>query len=653
MSEKARSNDRENEVAPRLRAILDTAVDAIITIDERGIIESANPATERLFGWSEAELRGRNVSILMPSPDQERHDDYLRNYLRTGEAKVIGIGRETIARHRDGREFPIELSVSEVALADRRLFTGFVRDVSERVKAQTELATRVRQQAAVATLGQAELLGAGVDDTLVAASAALADGLRMELVKILELLPDDSGVLLRAGVGWKAGLVGHTVVPIGKDSQAGYTLAAGGPVIVEDMTSESRFSGPALLHEHGVVSGLSVPIEGDDRPWGVLGVHSRERRSFSEEDVHFVQSVANVLAESIRRQRAEEALQRSEARYRSLVQTAGVLIVVLDADRSVIEWNHEAERLFGVSRDEAIGRDGFELILPPGERDRAAAELERVLGGGLSTGYENCVVTRSGELRTVLWNAKGLPDETGQVTAVISCGQDITERKRLLAELGEKETLAKLGEMAAVVAHEVKNPLAAIKGAIEVLGGRLREDREVVGEIVGRIDELADVISDLLVFSRPPTLRLSAVPLRGLIEDAVERIRTDPIFEKVDLSIEGDDPRVPLDTDRIRAVVTNLLLNAAQAMQGQGAIEVRVVHAADGVEVTVTDTGPGIPEEARPKIFEPFFTTKARGTGLGLPIARRLIEAHGGELQLEEAFEGGTRFRLRLPAPPA
>ena len=125
--------------AERLRAILETAVEGIITIDERGIIESFNLAAERIFGYKADEVIGRNVSMLMPSPHREQHDAYLGNYLHTGHAKIIGIGREIVARRKNGTVFPMDLSVSEVRLADRRLFTGFIRDITERKEAEKAL----------------------------------------------------------------------------------------------------------------------------------------------------------------------------------------------------------------------------------------------------------------------------------------------------------------------------------------------------------------------------------------------------------------------------------------------------------------------------------------------------------------------------------
>jgi len=123
----------------RLRAILDTAVEGIITIDERGIIESFNPASEKIFGYAAAEVIGQNIRMLMPTPNREKHDGYIENYKRTGQAKIIGIGRETIASKKDGTLFPIDLSISEVKLSDRRIFTGFVRDITERKRLEKEI----------------------------------------------------------------------------------------------------------------------------------------------------------------------------------------------------------------------------------------------------------------------------------------------------------------------------------------------------------------------------------------------------------------------------------------------------------------------------------------------------------------------------------
>jgi two-component system sensor kinase FixL len=130
---------RQGETEERLRAILQTAVEGIITIDERGIIESMNPAAENTFGYKAEEVVGKNVRVLMPSPHREEHDRYLANYMHSGQAKIIGIGREVVGQRKDGSVFPMDLAVSEVRLADRRLFTGFVRDITERKRLEREI----------------------------------------------------------------------------------------------------------------------------------------------------------------------------------------------------------------------------------------------------------------------------------------------------------------------------------------------------------------------------------------------------------------------------------------------------------------------------------------------------------------------------------
>jgi len=133
----AESSLRDSE--ERLRAILETAVEGIITIDERGIIESLNPAAEKIFGYQAQEVVGKNVKVLMPTPYRDEHDGYLGNYLRTGRARIIGIGREVVGLRKDGTVFPMDLSVSEVRLAHKRLFTGFVRDISDRKRLEKEV----------------------------------------------------------------------------------------------------------------------------------------------------------------------------------------------------------------------------------------------------------------------------------------------------------------------------------------------------------------------------------------------------------------------------------------------------------------------------------------------------------------------------------
>jgi two-component system CheB/CheR fusion protein len=243
-------------------------------------------------------------------------------------------------------------------------------------------------------------------------------------------------------------------------------------------------------------------------------------------------------------------------------------------------------------------------------------------------------------------------DERHKPYQYMAIRYDITDRKRSEAKLREQAALARLGEMAAVVAHEVKNPLAGIRGALQVIGGRMPEgsrDKAIVGDIVTRLDSLNDIVHDLLVFARPRDPQLAPVPLAILLESTVALLRRDPAQAAVEIQISGENPVVLADAEQLRTVFLNLLINAAQAQGMSGAI--RVAISADDLAATVAiaDEGPGIPLELREKIFEPFFTTKHRGTGLGLPTARRVIERHRGTLEIDSPSTGGTVVTVTLP----
>lgn len=161
-NELERTRERLSDREARLNAVLDTAVDGIITIDEHGVIESVNAATERIFGYTAAELEGRNVKLLMPAPDRDRHDDYLARYRSSGVAKIIGIGREVEGLRKDGTRFPADLAVSEFSVGGRRLFTGMVRDISDRHMAEEEARRRREELAHAARLSTIGELSSGI-----------------------------------------------------------------------------------------------------------------------------------------------------------------------------------------------------------------------------------------------------------------------------------------------------------------------------------------------------------------------------------------------------------------------------------------------------------------------------------------------------------
>jgi PAS domain S-box-containing protein len=204
---------------------------------------------------------------------------------------------------------------------------GMCRDVTDRVRVHRELRMRASQQEAVARLGAQALTESDLQKFFDDAVKTIAKTLDVEMAKILELVPGDAELLLRAGTGWKPGLVGAAVVSTDRSSQAGFTLASGCPVIVEELSLETRFSGHPLLHRHGVVSGLTIPIAGrDGRAYGVLGAHTTRRRRFREYEVSFVAAVADMIAGAIQRRQLD---QRQELMIRELRHRSGNLFAQL------------------------------------------------------------------------------------------------------------------------------------------------------------------------------------------------------------------------------------------------------------------------------------------------------------------------------------
>ena len=230
-----------------------------------------------------------------------------------------------------------------------------------------------------------------------------------------------------------------------------------------------------------------------------------------------------------------------------------------------------------------------------------------------------------------------------------------SEAQRAAAEnaVRDQEALAHLGKMAAVVAHEVRNPLAGIKGAMQVISRRLAPgtpEQRIANEVVTRIDELNDIVQDMLVFARPKTPTLTPVQVAGVVEDTVSLLKQDPALSGLGVRIDPTETVVAADPAQLKLALLNLLLNGAQAMQGRGELKISTSTAGGWHELRIVDDGPGIAPEAREHLFEPFFTTRSRGTGLGLVTARRIVEAHGGTVELQSPGDRGTVAVVRLPA---
>jgi two-component system sensor kinase FixL len=348
-----------------------------------------------------------------------------------------------------------------------------------------------------------------------------------------------------------------------------------------------------------------------------------------------------------------EALRLSDARWRTIVNSAVDGIIVIDSRGRIEVFNDAAERMFGYQESEVVGRN-VNVLMPEPDRSRHDGYLAHHLTTGerriIGIGRSVTAMRRDGTHFPVHLSV-GEMDVDGEkhFTGII---HDLSRQSELEDKLREATALARLGEMAAVIAHEVKNPLAAVRGAVQVIGSRLpssSSDSAIVKEIIARLDALNDLIQDLLVFARPPAPRSTAIDLERLLDSLVTLLKRDPANGNLVVDITGGVPPLVGDANLLTIVFENLLINSAQAMQGRGRITVTLA-ADDGFHhVTIADTGPGIPQEIRANLFRPFKTTKARGTGLGMATAKRLVELHGGRVEVAPPG-AGTTIIVHLPS---
>ncbi len=352
--------------------------------------------------------------------------------------------------------------------------------------------------------------------------------------------------------------------------------------------------------------------------------------------------------------RADGSDSVAEARWRAIVASAVDGIIVIDARGRIEVFNPAAQRMFGYSEAEVLGRN-VAMLMPEPDRSEHDRYIERHLTTGerrvIGIGRTVTGQRRDGQTFPLHLSVGELAiDGEKHFTGIL---HDLSSRADLEDRVRESAAMARLGEMAAVIAHEVKNPLAAVRGAIQVIGGRMSpstSDAEIVKAIVARLDGLNELIQDLLVFARPPAPKRRWCGLRELVDAVAELLKADPVNASLEVSVSGTVPALSVDPVLMTIVFQNLMTNAAQAMQGSGTIAV-ALDTIDGCHrVTVTDAGPGIPAEIRAALFRPFKTTKARGTGLGMATAKQLVESHGGRISVECPADGGTTIVITLPS---
>lgn len=360
-------------------------------------------------------------------------------------------------------------------------------------------------------------------------------------------------------------------------------------------------------------------------------------------------------AEHVRKEKFAEH-ERSEVKFQLLVEAAACLVVIVDEQNCIVYCSPYGQVITGRPVEEMIGRDFLEMLVAPAARAEVRGELVQTFAGHPSRGREHAVPRQDGSQRWLVWNAQRL-DNYDNAPAVLAVGHDFTERRETHERMLRAERLAGIGQMITGLAHESRNALQRIQSCSEMLELEVENNDEAL-RLVHRLqsaqDDIRRLLDEVRNFAAPIQLERSPCELSHIWREAWQLVETARRSRDAALEEHAQETNLKLSADRFRLVQVfrNLLENSLSACSGPVRIGIRcrdVAHeAGPALEISVQDNGPGLTPEARLSVFEPFFTTKTKGTGLGMAIARQIIEAHGGSIGLGTGSPG-AEFVITLP----
>jgi signal transduction histidine kinase/ActR/RegA family two-component response regulator/HAMP domain-containing protein len=521
--------------------------------------------------------------------------------------------------------------------------------IAEREAAEKNLLNRTFQQTVVAALGQFALTNSDLDALLNQTVILAAQTLEAEYAAVFEQLPGGQP-RLQAGVGWKPEYDRQTSLPGNEDSPIASALSSGDPVVIADLKSETRSSASPFLVEHGVVSGITVAIPTHDRPFGMLGVYSTNRRLFNSDEVQFLQAAATAIGLAVERKRADAELQKLAA----FVQLSPDAAMELNAHGTITYFNEAAQQL-AVS----VHRNHPFEVLPP--------NIDSIIRECRATGQSQMRLETQIAGRTFSWSFHPvLPSD------VVHCYvEDTTERLNLEEQLRQSQKMESIGQLAAGVAHDFNNLLTIIRGHTSSLLARPALPPEVLAPVQAvyfAAERAASLTRQLLMFSHKNVMEFEPLDLHkivGSMSQMLQRLLGETIT--LELQPPAENSFIQGDGRMIEQVVVNLSVNARDAMPqgGRLAIGVETVNldiagtethnqARSGrfVRLRVSDTGAGMDPAIMGHLFEPFFTTKdiGKGTGLGLATVYGIVKQHEGWVEAKSDPGKGSTFDVFFPA---
>jgi PAS domain S-box-containing protein len=431
-------------------------------------------------------------------------------------------------------------------------------------------------------------------------------------------------------------------------------VAASARVVVRD-----RWDSPFT----GMATGFTIPLAAGGELYGVLDIGyppGPDVEAAREQDEQVLAAIASGLAFALRNLHLQEdaiGLRDYQAR---LLDSANALILGIDRTWRVTVCNRALLDLTGVTRDDVLGRDVRDFISGD-QRHALTTAFSAALSGQHHAAFTVMLPTREGPVRSV-WSIApvGRAGQPGPVEAVVAIGQDQSKIDALQHQIVRAERLATLGELAAGVVHELNNPLTSITVYAEYLVRKLESagteptDVEKLRRIGASAQRILRFSRDLVQYARPSGKESESVDLAGVVRQSVSIC--EHLVERGGITLNVEvDPELPVIQavgGQLEQVLINLITNAVHAVESGGTVTVRAqVGDEASVLIEVADSGPGVPEPDRDRIFEPFFTTKpdGKGTGLGLPIVRNIVEQHRGQISVGRSDLGGAAFRVVIP----
>ncbi len=676
------------ETTERIRKLIDTANDAVVTIDVNSIVIDWNSAAERIFGWNRGEAMGRKLHhMIVPEKFRAMHEAGMKRFIETGQGTIINRRIEIRALHRAGHEIDIELSIWPVRARKSYTFSAFARDISDRKRMESQLmgrAEKIRSQRdALLELAQSEK--SDFPSALTAILQAAAVTLKVERVSFWRLAKDASSIVCEQLYRLSEGKLDEGSVGLRLDAAdfPHYFAAVmqRQPLAVDDARTHPAtrdFTVP-YLDVHGITSMFDAAVWFEGELIGVVcHEHVGELRSWLPEEVDFGGSIATMISlslEASNRAEAEQELRELQAELKStlaereaVLENSSVGICFL-RDRRFVWVNRTMEHLCGYERSEINGRP-ITLLCPESEQARMIEEAFARISGSGSFSLDIELLQKSGEL---LWcRLSGRPIDAGNpLGGSIWTIEDISERIRAENEI--RKTLEKERELnelktrfVSMTSHEFRTPLSTVLSSTELLEhyhDRLPEceKQDLFKSIRTAVQRMTLMMNDVLVIGRADSEQFELNPqplcLKKFCGQLVEEFRRSAPAGIVFDYEPSEGPEVPMDEKLLRYILNNLLSNAVKYSPGGGTVKFVVGRLPDRVEFTVRDHGIGIPEEDQARLFESFHRARnvgnISGTGLGLSIVKKAVDRHGGTIRVDSRAAAGTTFHVSIPIEAA